>query len=104
MITLAPVGTPPTSTGIVRSVNGLVSGRYLFTVPTQTGQYEFRYLLANYTIVATCPLTVGTGPLPLGISCTPPAGSVAPLHSFHLTPPSVSIITPNYHSPLNTAP
>src|ERR1700736_6869621 len=104
MITLAPVGPPPTSTGIVRSVNGLVSGRYLFTVPTQAGQYEFRYLLANYTIVATCPLTVGTGALPLGISGTPPAGTVGTPYSFQLTATGGSNNTANYQWSLKIGP
>ena len=104
MITLAAVGTPPTNTSISRLVNGVVNGRLLLTAPTQTGFYEFRYVLANYTIVATYPLTVGTGALPLSVSATPPAGTVGTPYSFQLTATGGSSNTANFQWSLKTGP
>jgi hypothetical protein len=53
-ISLSRVGGTPGqgATGWARPTEGATSGNFTFTAPTEPGQYEFRYLLEDLSVVA----------------------------------------------------
>jgi len=51
-ISLSKVGDTRTAEGLLRPTDGATSGNFTFTAPTDPGQYEFRYLLEDFSVAA----------------------------------------------------
>ena len=59
-ISLFKVGDPETAQRWAKSTEGATSGTFTLTAPGQAGQYEFRYLLEDFSVAARSSLvTVG---------------------------------------------
>jgi hypothetical protein len=64
-IVLSKVGGPNVPQVWAKSTDAATSGTFTLSAPTEPGQYEFRYLLEDFSVAArSSPVTVGGGPAP----------------------------------------